>query len=185
MIRRTTQSDFSWGVTATQNYHVFFLGSRWLCWSSRTLKAAPQPQFYIHFFLPGWRRQKPHVFFLLPSLGRADCLRRNHLPHQRALVFHLAQWPSWIWHTEGNARWKTSLHGNASWSCQATVTSVFVVQAASWRTVILSKKMLGKAKSKSKEGWKESWRAKSMLWTEWEETKRTKYEKFCRYIGRI
>ena len=35
---------------------------------------------------------------------------------------------------------------------------VFAVQAASWKTVILGKKRLGKAKSK--EGWRESWTEK-------------------------
>lgn len=165
MIRRTTQSDFSWGVTATHNYHVFFLGSVRLCWSSRTLKAVPQPQFYIHFSLPRWRQRKPHMFFFLPFLGGADCLRMNHLPHQWTLALHLAQWPGWIWHTEGSTQWKTSLHGNASWSCQTTAPSVSTVQTSSWRTGILSKKILRKAKNKSKEGWKGLWRNKSMLWT--------------------
>ena len=43
---------------------------------------------------------------------------------------------------------------------------VVVVQAAGWRAVILSKKMWEKAKSKSREGWKESRSARSMPWTE-------------------
>ena len=153
MIRPTTQSDFSWGVTATHNYHVFFLGSGWLCWSSRTLKAVPQPQFYIHFSLPRWRQQKPHMFFFLPFLGGVDCLRMNHLPHQRTLAFHLAQWPGWMWDTEGSTQWKTSLHGNASGSCQTTAPSMSVVQAG--KREFWARKCWGKLRTRAKKGGKD------------------------------
>ena len=72
--------------------------------------SAPQPQSHDHFSLPRWRRQKPHMFFFLPSLGGADRLRMNHLPHGRALVFHLAQWPEWIWHAE-----QRTMENKSSW----------------------------------------------------------------------
>lgn len=106
------------------------------------------------------------MFFLLPFLGGDDRLRVSHLPHQRALVFHLARRPGWVWHTEGNTQWKTSLPGNAREAARQWCLPVVVVQTASWKAVILSKKMLGKAKSKSKEGWKESWSTKNLLWAE-------------------
>ena len=53
------------------------------------------------------------MFFFLPSLGAADRLRMNHLPHGRTLVFHLARWPGWIWHAgqctmENKSSWQRS-----------------------------------------------------------------------------
>lgn len=119
----------------------------------------PLPQIYIHFSLPRWRREKPHMFSFLPFLGWADCLRMNHLPPRRSLVFHLAPWPGGYgpW---GSMQWKTSLRGNASWNRQTAIPSACAVPAASWRTGISSEKILGKAKSKSNEEREECWRSR-------------------------
>ena len=148
MIRRTTQSDFSWGVTATHNHHVFFLGSGWLCWSSRTLAGCTPAPVVIHFPLPGGRRQKPPMFSLLPSLGTADCLRMNHLPHQRALAVHLAQRRGWMWHTEGSA----GPHATASGSGQTAVPSR-VCRPRCWlESCHVEQKMLGRLRARAEKG---------------------------------
>lgn len=122
----------------------------------------PQPQFTSIFLCQG-EGGKNHTCFSF-SLFSAELISSGWT------IFHISERRYFTWHNGpadmahgGNTQWKTSLHGNASWNSQTAVPSVFVVQAASWGTGILSERMLGKAKSKCKGGWAGSWRTRRAL----------------------
>lgn len=90
MIRRTTQSDFSWGVTATHNYHVFFLGSVWLCWSSRTRRLYPSPSFTSIFLCQG-EGSENHTCFSF-SLSSEELIASGWT------IFHISEHWHCTWH---------------------------------------------------------------------------------------
>lgn len=152
MVGRTPQSDFSSGVTATHKYHVFCLGSGGPGWSSWTLKAVP-PAPDLHPFLSAKVKAGKTTHVFLSPFSRPSWLPPDEPSSTSARAgISPGTVARWLRPTEGSTQWKTSLRGNASWNRQTAIPSACAVPAASWRTGIWSEKMLGKAKSKSKEG---------------------------------